>query len=458
MASNPTWQAGMAVAAGQVILDANGNVQQASASGTTGRAQPLWALALGATTADGAVTWTLVVLLNAAAGASAAPGALPAPQFVADADGLDANLILADMVAAFEQAAGRTLYPAQVERLLINLYAYREALVRSAIQWAGQQYLLAYAGFPMLDYLGQLVGVSRLPSQPAVTTLTFTLAAALTVPFTIAQGTAVGTQDGQFVFATTAPLTIAAGQTQGSVSAACTTPGAGANGYLAGQVNVLLSPDAMVASVSNSSTTAGGSAPETDDHLRARVQAAPNRYSGAGPGGAYRFYALGVDPSIIDAQVVSPVPGTVSVYVLTGPVTVQPAAAPNSVGVASAALLAEVLAALSADNVRPLTDTVNVYAVSEVDYQIAGTVTLFADASPTDTMNAVSEAAAQFAINLASRVQRDIVPEEIIAALGSVPGVYRVTLTAPAYTPLSAGQWANCTSINLTQATATESS
>ena len=34
---------------------------------------------------------------------------LPPPTFVNDADGLNPNLILADMVAAFQAAAGRTL-------------------------------------------------------------------------------------------------------------------------------------------------------------------------------------------------------------------------------------------------------------------------------------------------------------------------------------------------------------
>jgi phage-related baseplate assembly protein len=96
--------------------------------------------------------------------------------------------------------------------------------------------------------------------------------------------------------------------------------------------------------------------------------------------------------------------------------------------------------------------------VSEVDYQITGTVELYADANVTATMAAVNAAAAQFAVNLASRIQRDIVPEEIIAALGSIQGVYRVTLTSPTYTQLATGQWANCTAINLTQTTAGESS
>ena len=133
---------------------------------------------------------------------------LPPPTFVNDADGLNPNLILADMVAAFQAAAGRTLQPAQVERLLINLYAYRESLVRNAIQYAGQQNLLAFAVFPMIDYLGQLLGVTRLGAQGAATTLQFTLQNALTLPYTIPAGTQAGTADGEFVFATGADLIV----------------------------------------------------------------------------------------------------------------------------------------------------------------------------------------------------------------------------------------------------------
>jgi phage-related baseplate assembly protein len=379
---------------------------------------------------------------------------LPPPTFVNDADGLDPNLVLADMIAAFEAAAGRVLQPAQVERLLINLYAYRESLVRNAIQYAGEQNLLAYAAFPMIDYLGQLLGVTRSAAQGAITSLQFTLANALTVSYTVPAGTQVGTSDGQFVFSTAEDLIIAAGATTGTVAATCTTPGPGANGYLAGQINVQLNPSVLISAVANTTVSSGGSAPETDDHLRARIQAAPNQFSVAGPGAAYRFFALGADPSVIDAQVTSPVPGTVNVYVLTGPVTAQPSATPNPLGVAGATILAKVAAALGADNVRPLTDTVKVLAVSEVDYQINATITLYADADPGATMAAANTAAQQFAIGLASRIQRDIVPSQIIQAL-SVPGVYQVALTTPSYMQLTSGQWANCTAINLNQASTT---
>ncbi len=382
---------------------------------------------------------------------------LPPPVFVNDADGLDPNLILADMVAEFEAASGRTLQPAQVERLLINLYAYRESLVRNAIQFAGEQNLLAFAMFPMLDYLGQLLGVTRLAAQPALTTILFTLTGPLTVPFTIAKGTLVGTSDGHFAFATTASVVIAPTATMGSAIASATVAVGAANGYLAGQVSVQINPSALIASVSNTTATAGGSAPETDDHLRTRIQAAPNQFSSAGPVGAYRFFAIGADPTIVDAQIVSPVPGTVNVYVLTGPVTIQPASAPNTAGVASAGLLAKVQAAVNSDVVRPLTDTVNALAVTEVDYQIHATITLYADADPTQTIAAASRAAQQFAIDLAAKIQRDIVPSQLIAAL-SVPGVYEVVLDTPSYKHLSAGQWANCTAITLAQGFSAEES
>src|ERR1700733_10066359 len=144
---------------------------------------------------------------------------LPPPVFVNDADGTDPNLILADMISAFETSAGRTLQPAQVERLLIDLYAYRESLVRNAVQYADQQNLLAFASFPMIDYLGALLGVTRLQSQPATTTIQFTLANSLSVEYTIAAGTQVGSSDGQVVFATNAALTIAAGATTATVNA-----------------------------------------------------------------------------------------------------------------------------------------------------------------------------------------------------------------------------------------------
>lgn len=455
---NPAWSPNTPVAAGKVIIDPNGNVQQWSgqAGASTGAIPPVFGNVLAVVTSDGAGSWTCVAVLEVV---SLPTGIvqLPVPQFVNDADGLDPTLVLNDMVASFQSLAGRTLYPAQVERLLIDLFAYRESLTRNQIQGAALQCLVAFATYPMLDYLGGLLGVTRLPPAGASCTIQFTLQATQPFPFTLPAGTLVGTQDNAFTFSTQSDLTIPAGSTTGTVFAFCTTPGAGGNGYAIGQVSVQLNPNSIISAVTNTTVTSGGSPIETDAHLRDRIQAAPNRFSVAGPVGAYRFWALSADPSINDVLIYSPVPGTVNVYVLIGPVT-QPATSPNTVAIASGPILSKVAAIVNSTSIRPLTDTVNALAVTEVDYSVVGTVTLYSDADPSTAMSAANNAAAQLALNLASRIQRDIVPEEFIAAIGSAPGVYRVVLTQPSYTQLTAGQWANATAITLTQVIGTEHS
>ena len=397
------------------------------------------------------------------------PVDLPTPSFVNDADGLDPTLVLNDTVTLFENYTSRTLYPAQVEQLLINLYAYREILVRNAIQYCGLQNLLAFAAYPMLDYLGEYLDCTRLPAQYATTTLQFTLTAAQLTDTTIAPGTQVGTTDGLYIFATTAVLTIPAAQTSGTVAAQCTTSGLGGNGYSAGQVSVLMGSFPLVSAVANTATTANGTAGEPagttagDNHYRTRIQAAPNNLTTAGPSGQYRSLALDVSSTIVDAQVPTTpsTPGTVQVYVLTGPVT-QPAASPNNAGIASGTLLSTVTAALSSQTVRPLCDSVIVSAVAEVDYTVTGAVTLYANANYSTIAAGITAAAQNLALSLAANIAQDIILSQWEAAL-SVLGVYDLNLTLAAQigsTPLtpssdgsfllSDGQWANCTAINLT--------
>jgi phage-related baseplate assembly protein len=397
------------------------------------------------------------------------PVDLPVPSFVNDADGLNPALVLNDMVTAYEGATGRTLYPAQVEQLLINLYGYREILIRNAIQACGLSNLLAFAAYPMLDYLGEYLNTPRLPAQPATATVLFTLVAPQSGVTTIAAGTQIGTRDGAYIFTTTAALSIAAGETTGTIPVSCTDFGAGANGYLAGQVSVLLGGNALVASVANTGTTSNGSDGEPagtvagDNHYRTRIQAAPNDLTTAGPAGQYRSLALNVSDSIVDAQVPNPptTPGTVQMYILTGPVT-QPSPYPNSAGIASGALIAQVFNALSAQTVRPLCDTLIVSAVTEVDYTVTGSITLYANANYATISAGITAAAQNLMLLLAANIEQDIVLSQWEASL-SVLGVYDVDITLTAniagtpLTPtadgsflLSAGQWANCTAVNLT--------
>ncbi|MGA8533374.1 MAG: hypothetical protein WB615_04645, partial [Candidatus Tumulicola sp.] len=52
------WQANAAYAAGQFVVDSNGNLQTVTTAGTSGATPPAWSMVAGATTQDGGVTWT----------------------------------------------------------------------------------------------------------------------------------------------------------------------------------------------------------------------------------------------------------------------------------------------------------------------------------------------------------------------------------------------------------------
>lgn len=77
----------------------------------------------------------------------------------------DANAITSEIIALYEQLGNKKLYPAQADRLFIDVIAYREMLIRTQIQLACEQNLLAFASGVMLDYLGDFFGVVRLDDE-----------------------------------------------------------------------------------------------------------------------------------------------------------------------------------------------------------------------------------------------------------------------------------------------------
>jgi Bacteriophage tail sheath protein len=70
----PSWQASHAYSQGQLIVDSNGNTQRVASGGTSGSpSAPTWATAVGSNTTDNAVTWTLVAIGKAAITNTSAP-------------------------------------------------------------------------------------------------------------------------------------------------------------------------------------------------------------------------------------------------------------------------------------------------------------------------------------------------------------------------------------------------
>lgn len=178
---------------------------------------------------------------------------------------------------------------------------------------------------------------------------------------------------------------------------------------------------------------------ESDTELRRRVQLSLEGFSTAGPRGAYIFHALSADADVLDANATSPTAGDVLITVLSR----------TGDGEADAGLLAAVEAALTDEDVRPLTDHVVVASAEVVEYAITATV-YFYDGPDRAVVLASAQAAAQAYAAAQHRIGRDVTLSGIYAALHQA-GVQRVDLSSPsANIVISETQASFCTAITLT--------
>lgn len=363
--------------------------------------------------------------------------ALAEPDFI----DRDPAQITSEMIAQYEAASGKTLYPAQAERLLIDVIAYRENLLRIGIQEAAKQNLVEFSRAPMLDYLGELVGVQRLPAQSAQTTLQFSVVTAQKRNVLIPQGTRASASD-SVMFAIDDDALLPAGALSITVTATCTTAGVSGNDWQPAQISALV--DSVVGvdlQVTNITASGGGCADESDDALRERIRLAPESFSTAGSYGAYRFHALSVSQAIIDVAILGPDEGLPEGCVEIYPLTQD--------GLPGDELLAQVVQDVSKEKKRPLTDKVSAKQPLRVAYQINAQLTLFTKADQDSTLLAARKAIADWTQERQRHLGQDIVPNQIIKVL-QVEGVYDVALETPVKQVLAAHEWAQCTSIDVT--------
>ncbi|MGF6098907.1 baseplate assembly protein [Pseudomonas sp. 18175] len=364
---------------------------------------------------------------------------LPKPEFIK----IDPAELEAQLIARYEKKSGKTLYPAQIERLFIDLIAYATTRLQMGIQSAGEQLLVRFSRGPILDYLGELVATPRLLAKSARCILRFKMPSAVTAPLLIPAGIRVSTQDARLTFTTDQDVVIKAGQIQASVTATCLTSGEQGNGWAVGQISVLGASPAAGLVASNTTVTADGVEDEGDDRYRERIILAPEAFSNAGSRAAYRYHALAVHQSIIDVAVHGPDEGQLDGHVALYPLT--------ATGLPSEDLLQQVKNQVSGEKLRPLCDTVHALLPIEVSFQIKALITFYANAERADAMAAAQAAADAYAVNLRGGLGRDLVPEQLTAAL-QVTGVYRADVELPVLQELQGNEWANCTSIEVIDA------
>ncbi len=344
------------------------------------------------------------------------------------------------IISTYEEITGRKLYPGNPERLFLETLAYIISYQNFLIDYAAKMNLLAYAKGEFLDHIGALLGVSRLPAQPARTTLRFEISEPLSFPVVIPKGTRA-TPDGKLYFATIEEARIEPGETFVEVSAECQTPGAIGNGFLLGQINRLVDPVPYIVSVENTTVSLGGIDTENDDHFRERIRLAPESFSNAGSRGAYEFWAKSAHPDIMDVSVWSPAPGEVHICVLM-----------KDGKIPSQEILDLVFQKLSSEKTRPLTDQVSVQAPEVVSYDIVLTYWVYREYETlvSQIHEAVESAVQAYVKWQKTKLGRDITPSVLVDYVQSIEGVKRVEVSSPAYQSLEPWQIAQEGSISIT--------
>ncbi len=334
---------------------------------------------------------------------------------------VDTPTILAEVLADMQSLMGYEIMPATPEYAIASCLAYHKTLTLNRINSAGLSQLVQFATAPILDYLAENIGVTRLPEEKATCTVRFNIVPGH-LQVLIPLGTRVSSADGTAIFETVDDYTVEVGVNTADIIVEAQTAGLAGNGYEIDTITNILDPYAFVSSVANLDATTGGSDAETDEQLRARIKLAPAQFSVAGSKQAYEYWAKTASPLIKYVNVMTysdditiPV-GTVQIFPLL-----------DSGVLPSPELIAEVLNILSSDSVRPLTDTVTVIAPVHVAYDIEITVTKTKDA-PSTIADDIKAAAVQYCYNRTKGIGLDIINSQIEKAC-SITGVYDISVT-----------------------------
>ena len=342
----------------------------------------------------------------------------------------DPDEIVEWMTAKYEELTGVTVQPGSPERLFIQWAASVVIQERALANYAANQNLPSRAEGENLDALAELFYTHERPQAKAATcTMRFTISEPQAFAVLIPKGTRVTDASNTHVWETAEDIYVTAGETYADVKAVCQTVGAAGNGFVAGQINTIVDLFAYYQSCANLTESDGGGDAATDEEFYELLRLSMDGYSCAGARGGYIYFAKRVDTKIADVIAASPTPGVVKLYVLM-----------DDGSIATEEMKEKVLAACSADDVRPLTDFVSVEDPEQVPYNVRLTYYIQDDAevSAEELALAVAEKVGEFTDWQGAKLGRDINPSRLISMLMET-GIKRVELEEPAFTPLRDG-------------------
>lgn len=366
------------------------------------------------------------------------------------------------------------IFPAQSERILISLIAYYANLVKNQFNDAAALNLVRYSRAPILDFIGELFGCTRLPSRCGEDTLQIELFEAFTSDLTIDKGLEVQSKDGEYIFKTSEDATIPAGEVVVTVPLESAKACSAVNTYGAGDINTLIKPLSYIKTVTNLNGVSGGLDEESDDAYIERILLSPESYTCAGSYGAYIYHAKSAHQDIVDVEAESPqLPAEIKIngevfedfevdyktgkltFTYNGvneasslddgttppvvkelifEITIPPAASVfiypliKEGGASFDIVKAAVEAKLNDRDCMPMTDYINVVESSGIEKKLNITVTLEAKADKDLVKTNVNKALEEFCRNHRNTLNSSLIPLRLNTLIGNIEGVWDVDL------------------------------
>lgn len=352
----------------------------------------------------------------------------------------DSAKLYTAIIGNLMDACDEALYPGDERRIFGEALVAVFASLYSEFNDKMKQRTLRYARGNVLDAIGERLEVVRLAPASAAAVFRFTVSAPIEENIIIPEGTRI-TNDGSVYFSTVETVVLSAGDSYVDVSAVCTTGGADYNGFTVGTVATLVDLIPYISGASNITISSGGDdgepyTTEGDNRLRERIRLAPSAMSTAGTESGYRYFVLSADSDIVDVAIDCPEdePNTVNLYPL-----MRGGALPDE------ETLQKILAAVSGEKLRPMTDFVQVLAPAAVQYEveIKYYCTKDDEAATIQTIEGVGGAIDLYNEWQTAALARDINPDQLrrfVLAPKEGTGALRVDVVKPTFTELSKAQ------------------
>lgn len=325
----------------------------------------------------------------------------------------------------YKEVTGKsvTLSTADTRRLILSACAYYLFHGYEMVDRAGKMNLLKYSTGDFLENLGALKGVSRMEAAGATATIRYTLKTSRSSATAIPAGSRTTAGDGIY-FATNEYAEIPAGSYSVDVEATSTTTGEATNNYAVGEINRMVDVVPYIDTVTNTTEPVNGRDIESDDDLRERIFLAPEGYTTGGSLDAYKYHVYQFDPTIEDVSITSPSTNTVQIVPLC-----KNGAYPSDEYIT---LLKNYI---SKDNIKMLTDVVNVIAPTKYEYTL--NVTYYINSSDSATADVlqknVEAAIEEYVTWQKSKIGRDLNPSHLDHLIRAA-GAKRAVITSPVFT------------------------